>query len=461
MIGHRRSFIAFLAYVILAVLLRASWGGYHPGVLFLVAASLLAVSALALSRNPDGDFKSSGLSDLHIAMAIASFAYLAWDNAGLDFAVVGSASQTLSLLLGGLLALALLGCIAFLLTTPWSTRIVCFIFGTIGLGCIVSRFLVPAGSPEVGIDVLVIGNLASDYLLSGFNPYTATYPDIYRGLYDYRPAAVYWPAYYLWTAPFYGLFGDVRYATAAADSLIAPAIFLLARRRSLPTVTSLLVAVAWLANPLALFVVERAWVDSVLMLGIATAALAFDARRWLLLGVLLGVTACVKHYGMLAFMFAVVLLLARQRGALKRTTAAATVTVCCLFVPFLSTGAREFYDSSIAQAYTVGLRLDSLSFPAWWVRAMGFEYEQLVSVPIYASAFTLSAWFVYRRGELDLSHWVGALLATLSTVFLFGKLAFCNYYFSLTFLVLLYVTLSIRRPAARSTGPPRLGNALT
>jgi hypothetical protein len=437
-----RTTIAVLFYVLLALVLRMTYGTYHAVWLVALAAGWAGL-AIAVCGERWRSQPAGASSHLVLATTLLAFAMALW----LEPFVVAPAYECVMHVIR--LAHTLLVAVAAALFVgawsrqPWSPRTTVFLAA---LGCTVlvfTRLLTIVAAPSPEIDVLVTNTLACDYFLAGHNPYACWYPDIYDGRYGYAPGFFYWPAYLYFAAPFQALFGDVRYASVAADVLTAIILALVGRRLNLDLATRALVPLVWLAQPVSLLVIELGWIDPVLILGIAATAWCILCGRYALAGIALGAVVATKQYGVLVACLTVPYLFAVHREMMKRTAIATVATACVLMAPWLLLDSRAFLERTVNVYLTAPSRSDALSLVTWANDRFGVSLPGTMLVVAYALAVGYATWRMVRIRDAWLVDWAGLLAVTYSTIFLLGKQAFCNYYVFVAFLALLAAMLSM------------------
>lgn len=336
-----------------------------------------------------------------------------------------------------ILSVAVLGISVGTLLLSWrgvaaKTQVI-LLFGGIG-ALVLARVLVLVASPHPHIDVFDTPDRAVDFLLSGLNPYVQAYPDIYNGKYDYTPGLPYWPGTLVAAALGKLVFGDIRAAYIIGDLLGAGALFVLAvQRAQLRLETGLLAAAVWLAFPVSLFVAEQAWVDPLVLAGFLWAAVALDARRFVLAGALLGAATVCKQPALLAvFMTTALILATRPKDGIRFTAAGVTVGLL-VAGPFLVADPAGLWRMTVTVPLGQLMRTDAMTLVALMQR------EWQVGWPGWASGLlylTTLGGLLFRlvktaRGDLEVApayRWLPAMALLYGVVFLFGKQAFCNYW---------------------------------
>jgi hypothetical protein len=313
----------------------------------------------------------------------------------------------------------------------WVTMV---FWGAVGL-LILARLLTLLASPSPYIDVFTLTNQASGFLLGGHNPYTQTYTDLYNGLYDYPPGPNYWPAYYLWSAVFRAA-GDIRLGAVVADGVVAVCLPRVLASLNIDKALGRWAVLAWLAFPVSLYVLEQAWIEPVLAMLMLLVLWAFTSKRWLVAGVLLGIAAAFKQYMPLVTLFTLIVAWRNTgRQNILQTVLWAGGTFAVIMLPFIVAAPQAFFDQTLTTYFTRAPRLDGLSVPAWLANEYGLMVNTVLMLLLYVAAVGVGGWVVWRRPTPQ--GWAVALVVALGGLFIFGRQAFCNYYFLLSFILLL------------------------
>ncbi len=447
---------ALLVYLVIAIVLRFTYGTYHPLWLAALTGALAVFAVVALAkRETAGKPTPSGAPELNrlLWVVVAIGATLLSVDPRLVTATTHAIFALriecgLVALLAAVYAIRRLQQIEVLESTELRAAVICC------AGLLMARALTILAAPAPAIDVYVTNTLACDHALAGENPYAAQYPDIYGGKYAYTQHFFYWPAYLLWALPFRALVGDIRYAVLAADLLTAVGLYVLGRRLQFPRSTSALLAAGWLSCPISLLVVELAWIDPVLVLGSVVLALALAYRRWVLTGLAIGALAATKQYGGLVGVLSLAYVASIDRRAALRAGIAAAVTWGALLAPYLWLDAASFYRSTIAVYLKQPLRADSLSWVAWFKNRLGFEPAGWALLAAYFGVLGAACWLLVWRSQGRLALWAAACALAYGAIFLLGKQAFCNYYYFVGFFVFLTFVLAVaeqQRTVPRTT----------
>lgn len=331
-----------------------------------------------------------------------------------------------------------------------------FAAGAVILTLIWARWQVLETSTHPAIDVWTSSQRAVDYFLEGKNPYTQSYVDIYHGRYDYFPSFPYLPAYLyaatagVWLVP---SLHDVRVSLFASEIVVAAFLFLIARRENLSLLTCALVVCVWLALPVCLFILEQAWIDSLLLVGFAGAAWALSSKRVVAAGVFLGLSCATKQYAVLgvSFFYVYAWRALGLRAAVKLVVSSALVTTAFM-LPFAVLDLRQFLKYTLMSWGGALPRTDSLSLPAYLAHKHPPHGDDELRALYHPFAFVQGAvwlgtlaWLAWQHRP-TLRQLFGAIGFATAIVLMVAKQAFCNYYYFMSFFVFVAMIL---RPSRR------------
>ena len=283
---------------------------------------------------------------------------------------------------------------------------------------------------KLKVDVLVFQEEASRTLLSGRNPYAASYPNVYPDNVDrvYGPGIVrdgrvtyfpYPPLSLLAVLPGH-LLGDVRYANLAA---LAGSCILLAatgRRLGVPAGSTYeLITVALVLQLDNQVVIGIGWTEPLLVLGVTACGYAFATGRHLLLCLSLAWIVAIKQYGIL---WTIPIL---ATGRLRRKDwVIAGAAVLAVNTPFFVWGPRDFWNDLIVVQAVAPLRPDEISVPAlvfsWSGRKMSFAWS--IAAAAAAAAIAL------RRRPVPMPRAIMGGTAIVLAIVAFSKQGAPNYY---------------------------------
>jgi hypothetical protein len=276
--------------------------------------------------------------------------------------------------------------------------------------------------PSPQIDVVTVSEAAIDAVAAGRSPYSISFRNIYGDGSFYgegtatesevRQGFPYPPLTLAFIAPAEWLFGDYRHALVLA---IAAAVVLVG---SIGWTRHAMLAGTLLATtPRIFFEIEQGWTEP---LGVLLLALT-HARTG---SIALGLTLAIKQYLAVALPLAPLLPASAAASAGRRLVTALAVAAA-VTVPFVVWDPAGFLNSAVLLQLREPFRPDSLSVLAW------LAHHGIV-VPHMAA--TLAAGVValvlaLRTLPRSTASFATGLAFVTCAMFLFGKKAFCNYYF--------------------------------
>jgi hypothetical protein len=287
-------------------------------------------------------------------------------------------------------------------------------------------------SPDPGIDVFRSNSLGVKFLLHGLDPYSQKYPDIYHGQFDYHPGFLYWPGALLLQTISKLICRDVRAVLVLAWWLAA-----LFFPRSHPHFRAL--RKIWWFVPVIPYALEQGWLDPLLSLAAAMTLWAMRNKRWWLMALAIALASSIKQYGFIIGLFPLgALALERQWKTVPRVGLASLVVFLVVVGPFLIWDPHGFLIMTINEHLSAASRTDSLNFTSFWVRAFETPFPAWAQLAMILYGFALAIFHLVRNyapGRLAViaESWAMAF----GFAMLFGKFAFCNYYWLLiSFLIL-------------------------
>lgn len=439
-------------YFFIAWVLRETYGHYDSSfVLLLTTGYSLTLLGMTLPKQIFACLNKTLFSKILFSVAVLYFCAALWMSPG----IVYSTSPTLLSRLTELLAV-LFGVAAVLVAAAsvkrfgdllYTLRITFWLAAALLLATRVLTLLI---SPNPYIDGFTLTTRASDYLLSGLNPYTQTYADLYNGGYDYTPGLNYWPAYYLWSAPFRWL-GDIRLGNIFADAVTLILLLKLMAEFGVDESLSYLVALSWLSFPVSLFVLEQAWIEPVIIMLMTGLIWCGWTKRWVVAGILLGALSGMKQHMLL---LSVLTLFYFYRHCARRefykVLGWTGVTFTMIVAPFLLASPQAFIRQTIVTYLQREIRVDSLSLTAYLANEHNLFIANWPLITVYLVAFLISAVVMFKANPATWHHWSIALFISYGVLFLIGKQAFCNYYYLLAFIALLAQVASGMTQAGRT-----------
>ncbi|WP_432546699.1 hypothetical protein [Kineococcus sp. SYSU DK004] len=299
---------------------------------------------------------------------------------------------------------------------------------------------VVVGDPAPRIDVWVILQQAADAVGRGESVYTQTW----TGSPGITDAFAYLPFTAVLTAPGRWLAGDVRWALLLLVGVSALAVAALGRWR-VPAVGA---AALLLLAPGATTLVEQAWTEPTVLVGVALWALLVARGRawWAVLP--LAVALAAKQHTVLLLP-----LLAVHPAFGARRTLAAVGTAGLLVLPWFVTAPAAFWRDTVETM--VGL--PPLTFANTAYTLVLNETGRSLPLPLVAAAVLgalAAAVVVLRRRPVDLGGLLGWSALVLLVANLVNKQAFYNQFWLVAAVLLLAVAA---RAGATATGAPAGG----
>jgi hypothetical protein len=462
MTGLRRhdSFaVLVLFFTILGISLHNVWGMFAWKEVGFVSVAWLCVTVVSFSKRSLSSSEHWDVSTVYRAVLaiLLFFSALLVMEPGVPHRVGPDASTVSFLVWMAFVCAAIIFAISWLKPLDrrivWQAKLGFFVLGMI---LFLTKIFAIRAVPNPFIDVFTSNSAAADYLLRHLNPYSQKYADIYRGIYDYPPGFVYWPGVLLWQTASKLLFGDIRYGYLFADLLTILALNRILKKLGWDELLQWAVPILWLSFPVTYFILQQSWVDTLLICSASLFVLLLLGRRFVWAGAVLGYFCGIKQYSVFFGLFAVAFVLLEPRsdaseGASFRDpkswnwreftslTGSAVIVFALLVGSFAAWDWQGFYFNTIYTPLTQKMRMDSLSLIAAAAR-LHVQIPGWVSALVYLGCIIASiCWIARRTRHNQLQTFTAALVVTYGATFLFGKQAFCNYYYLLSFFVLLNV----------------------
>ena len=435
-----------VSYVLLLIGLLINWGAYDPIALILLLASfaLVAVAFVWVWRGSPRDRRVPGAPPFAIALIVLLLAAVAVPTAIYLKAPVYDLSYHVWLLI-----LTCLVAVAYLIVRRDHRRLRRGIFIVAVLGAVAFRVWMPIASPAPVIDVFSFSQESSQHLLEGKNPYNTPVTDIYQNAVSFGysiKAYIYLPADLYVQAASYGLTRDVRYAYVLAELVVAFVLWRLSRRRWSESIAELL-TLLYLYNPRALFVLEQAWVDSLIMMLFALFLYLRERGKPTAASVAYGYMLFLKQYMLFAFFQWFII----ERNW-KRILTGLVVGFLTL-LPFAIWDWRGLLDNGILFNVVVPFRDDSLTLFSFLSRTWGVQPPAGWTILVGAVLTALT--FIPQRHIQPLRGYLFALTLTTFGMFLFGTTGFCNWYYLVAGQLIFLLAVGGRR--AKKGEPSAIG----
>ena len=271
-------------------------------------------------------------------------------------------------------------------------------------------------------DVFYIQEAAGQALLQGMDPYLT---QVWVNGYLYLPLAAI-------SAAAGELFGDARWAGIAGDVMVVVALPLFARRVEASLRTGLALAAVWVWWAAGLYIIWQGFPEPVLIgfAALGAAALAGEAPRTVLGGVLIGLAAATKQFGLGLIPF-----LPLGRGGWKAAVAAG-LTWLIVVVPFALWHSDRFFEGALFSLVREPARDYAFNVLNW----PGISID-----PPLALVFVISfvfGWVCRWRQDSGVGAWLAGSVGLFVVAFALNRIAFVNYFAIpmalMLFLILLY-----------------------
>lgn len=310
-----------------------------------------------------------------------------------------------------------------------------FVFVFFLIYAFILRIIMVFGSPDPAIDVYVILKEAPIKLLSGINPYQSLYTYVFPQITpDYY---AYWPASFLLQIPIIFFLKDPRYLLLFADLVSAVILFILGGKNQ----SSLILSLLYLFRPLSLAVIEASWLTPLNFLFLA--AIVFFLKKSppkakYIAGVLTGILTSIQFFFALFFVF-----LIRKLNFNRKFLFSYMCTVILFVLPFFLINPVNFYYQTIDVYFKNPphpsiLIHTSLNLNTLYYVITGRDLPLLLTSGIY-----LAVIFLTLKRIKSLEDSILGFTLTLLTIFVFGRQAFVNYYYLISSLLLLYLSLKL------------------
>lgn len=308
----------------------------------------------------------------------------------------------------------------------------------------VLRILMIIASPHPTIDIFTILKEGTQTLLSGVNPYTVifsqVYPNVVTKLYGYWPVAI------LLQIPTIILFHDPRVLLILSDMLSALLLYRFTGRNEKGQLLSLM----YLFRPNSLFITEQSFMAPLEFLFIFLCVYLLRAASkkkyaHLVIGFLLGLLTGVKfHYALLIPFF---LFVADKRKLVLGSALALTIFV----MPFVLWDFRAFYENTILSFFELTTKhtnvpvYRSMNLNALQHIFTGKDIPFALSFFLIGGVFSVLMYSLYRLRSLSEQVYRQVWLLSIILFYLFFYLlfqnAFIHYYYVLTGLLLLLIAM--------------------
>ncbi len=317
---------------------------------------------------------------------------------------------------------------------------------TVAAGAL-SALLAIRSAPDPGIDVFYFLNEGARGLLGGQNPYAMQFTPLPASLSPgYQDPAYhfdvygYLPGMLLLSLPTVPL-GDVRWLMWLSALLAVLLLRSLGARQGLSEEAAELLAIAALAYPGLLWVLQHAWVEPVLVaLWLGTLRLALARNASAPAALLAGLALSIKQFNP-------PLLIPLAAGLGRRGLLASLAVPATLCLLFLAWSPRDFLWDTLGYHLQIPPRPDALSLVGLALDRFGAAPPGWISLAAPA-AVLVHAGRVAARQRGDIAIALRLTAGFYLVLFLFNRAAFANYYFLCAMLLLAATGASLApRPA--------------
>lgn len=296
------------------------------------------------------------------------------------------------------------------------------------------RIFILFSSPRPLIDVFDIQQAAPRVLISGQNPYSVSFKT-WEGI-DYD-VFTYGPAVVLLDLPAVLLLNDPRFTMVFAEMGTAFLLFLILKKKNTLFPVAEIIPLIFLYQPRAVFTIEQAWVDPLLVFILTIFVyLLYFRKRLILSSIILGLSLSIKQYSILLLPF-----LLKSRWYNFKQLIISFASAAIIVVPFMVWNFKDFVNDVILFNLKIAPRYDSNSLNSLLHRSLNVDIP-----PYFIILLVLILFVLLLKRLIDRPYLIflaGAIL-TLG-VFLLYKLAFLHYYYYAGSLILLSLALLISK----------------
>jgi len=296
------------------------------------------------------------------------------------------------------------------------------------------RLMMIWSSPSPLIDVFGIQKIAPRAIIEGNNPYSLIYYFSWQNepldVYSYGPFNIFL------NFPAVLLLNDPRYIQLISELGVAFLIYFMLKKSHYGSKFSETLPLIFVFNPRALFILEQAWVDPVLVfLVFLFAFFLFVLKKEVIAFFVLGLAIATKQYAVFFLPFLLV------GGFLKlRNFLLSLSTTLVISLPFLIWNAKDFLRDIVLFNLTIQKsRYDSLSLNTSFHNLSGIDIPKFLVIIIEAA---ILIYLIKFQKKLSGSFVIFNTGVFALCTFLFYRLAFIHYYYfagSMIFLSLVFM----------------------
>lgn len=284
---------------------------------------------------------------------------------------------------------------------------------------LVSIFMI-LSSPAPTIDVYHVLKEGSEAIFKSQNPYSITYTKIYR---DFRSDYfTYFPGMLYFISPGVILFGDPRVSILIYVLISATIIYKFFK--------SINLSLIFLFNPVFFFILEQSYTEPLVFFLILCCFILLTKKRFKLSAAVFTLLLGTKQYAVLILPFYYLFVKDKVRSIIPIFIGIGLL----IFLPFLIWDFNEFIKDAVILQFIYPERYDGLTF-------FSLIYDVFhIRLPFYTFSIIWFLSLVYLLFKIDKSKFSNLILRIfifLSIFFYFNKMAFVNYYYLLSSLLLL------------------------
>jgi hypothetical protein len=282
------------------------------------------------------------------------------------------------------------------------------------------------GDPIPNIDVYFVYQAAAHAAMLGMNPYEIIINSPVHQMRYFTPWFPYPPGIFYLLIPAVWIFHDPRYVAVFVDVGIA---YCVAKEMKPPL--RYWIAILMLSFPLALFVIEQSYLDTLSILSIFLLWVSIRHRRWVLGGVAAAFALSTKQYLIVALIPYVQTIMTHK----KYYPAFIGFSLYAIYTigPFAIANPSSLIMQTVISILGKELpRLDGLSiYP--FLAAIHIRYSSMILITMSVLTAAIMVRAMQRRGVTL----VGATGMILFAAFVWGPRSFINYYFPVYMLMLI------------------------
>jgi hypothetical protein len=306
-----------------------------------------------------------------------------------------------------------------------------------------ARIFMILSSPDPQIDVFFVMQQAAQGLLEGKNPYSMVFGPSWYG----KSTIAYLPATIYLAVPARLLLGDVRYTYAVGDLIVAIVLYAMAKQRSARTGEgrrqARCLALLYLFNPMALFILEQSWTDTAVIAVLFLVWFVwFRLHKPVPAAILLGIALVTKQYVVLVLPF-----LWRHPRVKPAHLGGAMLTAALLGLPLALWNLKDFIEDVLLYLVRMEPKPESLNLFSFVYHAAGARLPAafaLLLVPLGA--------LLFFRQLPSVASLTGSCTVILFLFFFLIKQASLNYLYTASSYMLLWLATVIAGPCVRSSG---------